>query len=94
MKALYKQEIQDKQLVFLSLHDQFSAKSKKLQVQIPADLGFVNKTQISYHFSVAEFIREDMDRHWQPCAVPLLQCKPVLIPLPLMVRAVLPCAGI
>ena len=31
MKALYKQEIQEKQLVFLSLHDQFSAKVRNFK---------------------------------------------------------------
>lgn len=31
MKALYKQEIQEKQLVLLSLHDQFSAKVRNFK---------------------------------------------------------------
>lgn len=31
MKALYKQEIQEKQLVLLSLHDQFSANVRNLK---------------------------------------------------------------
>lgn len=92
MKRLWKQEIQEKQIVFLSFHDQFSA--KETSSTDPSRLGLCKQDTDILPFSVAEFIREeDTDRHWQLCAVPFLQCEPVLIPLPSEVCAVLPYAS-